>query len=322
MKWVVRALKVAVEAGILGVLFHQVGAANVWQALTRLDGRVFVGAVVGYCVMQSVKPYRLQLLLRAVDVEVRYPRLLGLYYIGMFFNTVLPSIVGGDAVRAAYLYRDTRRLGRVVAATLTERATGVTALIAIALVALAASPHEASPGVACAVLAVSAAFTLGMLLLFSPWVYRVGMRCMRALRLGRVADAIGALQVAFNVYRRQRGVLVVTLLLSFALQLAMVALYALLAHGMGLHLSPWLLLMAVPVTVLVSMAPVTLGGLGVREVTWVLLLSQHGVPQADAIALSLMWFVVVTVSSLFGAPVFLLWGKPPTPDRPVQGTST
>ena len=311
MKWVKFLAKLAVAAAILAVLFAKAGSKDIWQNFSRVPWHVFVTAVLAYCFMESVKTYRLQILLRALGVGISYTRLLRIYFIGMFFNTVLPTIVGGDAVRVTYLYRETGKLDRAVAASLMERALGVGALILIAVAALVFTPAaEVVTGVAESVIVVTACFLAGILLLFSPWVYRIGTKCMRAIGLRKVEELIGKMQRAIAVYRRRHAVLGVAMLLSCGMQFGMIAIYALLAYSMGLRLPLHFFLMAVPVTVLLSMAPVTVSGLGVRELTWVFLLAGRDVPQADAIALSLMWFAVVTVSSVFGAPAFLLWRKP------------
>ena len=316
LRWLVFALKVAVALGILIFLLRKAGGQKVWSVFSRLDWRLFVVAVLGYCCMQALSAFRLQVLLRAIGATVPYLRVLVIYFIGMFFNTVLPTIVGGDAVRIAYLYRETRQFGQAVASTLTERVVGVSSLITIALTTLVLSYRQhAGTRVIYSVLAVSAFFIAGMIVVLSPWVYGIAVRCARATGLGRLLGVLEKVQSAIAVYRRRHDILAVTMLLSLGVQLIVIGVYTLLAYGLGLRLPFSFLLMAVPVTVLVSMAPVTVSGLGVRELSWVFLLGQRGVPQADAVALSLTWFLVVTVSSALGGPAFVLWRKQRQPER-------
>jgi len=306
------AIRLAIAAGILVFLFHKIGGEEIWDAFRRFHWLALAAAVAGYCCMQAIKAHRLQILLGAIGVPVSYARLLGVYFIGMFFNTVLPTIVGGDAVRVVYLSRETGKVDRAVVSVLTERAIGVGALIAIAMVAVLVSGEDATPVMVYLVLAFAAAFVVGMVFLFSPWLYRAGTRCMRALGLGKMAKMIAEMQTAFGVYRRRYGVLVMTALVSLVVEVVMIGLYMLLAYGLGLRLPIGFFFIAVPITVLVSMAPVTISGLGVREVVWVFFLRQQGLPEADgvAVALSLMWFATATIASMFGGPVFLFWRAP------------
>jgi len=310
-KWLFELVKLLVAAGILVVLFHRIGAGNVWHAFRRLDWRVFVGCVCAYCAMQSMKAYRLKVLLRAIGSRVSYWRLVVIYFIGMFLNTALPTIVGGDAIRVGYLYRETGRIERSVAATLVERVLGVLSLIVIALGALVLAPREhVGPAIVLPVLATSAFFLGGVIGVVSPWAYRVAGAVLKAMRLSRLERPFGKMQRAMALFRRRARALGIALGISFVAQLMVVGIYWLLARGLGLRVPFGFMLMVVPMTVLVSMAPVTVSGLGVREVSWVFLLEMRGVAEADAVTLSLLWFLVVTASSMLGGPAFVLGRSP------------
>src|SRR5207302_10453859 len=85
------------------------------------------------------------------------------YYVGMFFNLVLPTSVGGDVVRAWYL---DGRSGRKVSAFLSvfaDRASGLLMLIAIACAAALCSPLDLPPRVTWTVYGIGAAAALGLL---------------------------------------------------------------------------------------------------------------------------------------------------------------
>ena len=313
-----RAIKLVVTVGILAFLFHKVGARHILGRVSGADRAMlwggFAACVAAYCAMQVLKAYRLQVLLRAVGVAMGLVRLSLIYFIGMFFNIVLPTLVGGDAVRIAYLYRDAGKFDRAAASTVVERVIGTAALILMALVALVlSSRRDADPHMTLSVLFVTTGFVAGCLVLFTTWAYRLAMACLRAVGLGKLGHVVHEIQGAMTAYRRQGGVLAYTTALSLVANLMMVGIHVILARALGLNLSLWFLLMAVPVTVLISMAPITMSGLGVREATWVFLLQAQGVPQADALAFSLLWFLVTAVASVFGGPAFLLMGKPAQP---------
>lgn len=310
-KWAATALKVAVAAAVLAAVVHEAGGRHVWTALWRLPRTVFLAAVGAYCVMQAIKAVRLRLLLAAAELLVRYPRALAIYFIGMFFNTTLPTIVGGDAVRVGYLYRETGQLERAAAATLTERAMGMGALVVIALGALAFGSSGLSHAMVWSVLWASGCVVAALLLFFAPWAYRLARGLAARLRLRKLHRIALRLEEAMALYRRRKAVVALAVALSFVGQFMMIGMHILLARGLGLGVEPGFFLIAAPVSVLISMVPVTISGLGVREGCWMLLLGSQGVGRADAVALSLLWFAVATASSLFGVPAFFLLGKPP-----------
>jgi hypothetical protein len=55
--------------------------------------------------------------------------------------------------------------------------------------------------------------------------------------------------------------------------------------------------------------PISISGLGVREAAYWYFFSQIGVGQAEAIAASLLFFIVVGICSLPGAPLFVFGRK-------------
>jgi uncharacterized membrane protein YbhN (UPF0104 family) len=59
-----------------------------------------------------------------------------------------------------------------------------------------------------------------------------------------------------------------------------------------------------PPTAIAQNLPFALGGLGVREAVFVLFFGALGVPDADAIALGLLVYVIFVAASLAGAPSF------------------
>ncbi len=310
-KWAATALKAVVAAVILAVVIHKVGGRNVLDALRQFPPMVFLAAVGAYCLMQALKALRLKLLLHAAELSVAYLRVLAIYFIGMFFNTALPTIVGGDAVRVGYLFRETGHFERAAAATLTERAMGMGALVVIALAGLAFGAAELTHAVVWSVVWASGCVVAALLLFFAPWVYRLARKFTANLRLRKLHRMAVRLEEAMAFYRQRMSIVAVAVTISFIGQFMMIAIYFLVARGLGMEIEPEFFLIAAPVSVLISMVPITISGLGVREVCWVLLLATRGVSRADAVALSLLWFAVATASGLFGAPAFFLLGKPP-----------
>ena len=62
-------------------------------------------------------------------------QLLNLYFAGLFINNFLPSTIGGDIFRGYQVGRDVDDGALAMASVFMERFTGMTALMAIALVA-------------------------------------------------------------------------------------------------------------------------------------------------------------------------------------------
>ena len=68
------------------------------------------------------------------------------------------------------------------------------------------------------------------------------------------------------------------------------------------------LLVIITLISVITMLPVSLNGLGVREASYVLFFQSIGVPEGIALSVSLLFFFLVTISSLIGG-LFWLSGK-------------
>ena len=77
--------------------------AQVADAFARLRPGPWLAAAAVYTAAQVVSAWRWQLLARPLGFDRPLRNFAGFYFIGMFFNLVLPTSVGGDAVRAWYL---------------------------------------------------------------------------------------------------------------------------------------------------------------------------------------------------------------------------
>ena len=89
-----------------------------------------------------------------------------------------------------------------------------------------------------------------------------------------------------------------------------------LAEGMGLDISFATLLVLCPVLFLVTIVPVSLNGIGLREATFVVVLGGAGVSREDAFALGLAYFAVGLSGALGGcaAPRYELQRMSAVPD--------
>ncbi len=90
------AIKVLVSALILYVLFSNISTGEFWSTVVSVNPfSVVLGALI-LASTQAVSTYRWRAIL-SKDVELPYTRLLSIYFIGMFFNNFLPTMVGATS---------------------------------------------------------------------------------------------------------------------------------------------------------------------------------------------------------------------------------
>jgi uncharacterized membrane protein YbhN (UPF0104 family) len=294
---------------LLGVIAWRMDWGQVGAAFAHLNVTLWLLAVAVYLVAQVVSALRWQLLSGVLGLGGRWGQYVAYYFIGMFFNLVLPTSVGGDVVRAWYLAghpESNPTSGRGLGAFLSvfaDRASGLVVLIAVACLAAACCPLTLPGWIYGAVAAAGGAGLLGLAAL--PALPRLRPLFSCSPRLLRLVD--GAL-----LYLGHRKVMAWATLLSVVVQVANVVLVWLIGRGLGLPVPFVYYGVLVPLVALLTLLPVSLNGMGLREAGHVLLLAPLGVGAGAAVTLSFLSFAVFTCTSLVGAG-FYLCGRFPRP---------
>jgi uncharacterized membrane protein YbhN (UPF0104 family) len=124
----------------------------------------------------------------------------------------------------------------------------------------------------------------------------------------RIAGPLRALYHALHAYRDHPGALGLVFLLGIAAQgMRAVSIYFL-AQGMNIDLGFATLLVLCPVLFLVTVVPVSLNGIGLREAAFVVVLRGADVSREDAFALGLAFFAVGLISTAVGGLALLRRG--------------
>ena len=318
-------LRVAVSLILLGVLLWQVGARNTLARLWQINPLDFGLALALYLVGVWLRAWRWQGLLAALGQRLRLSRLTELYFVGTFFNNMLPTGIGGDVVRVVELARDGSGGAMATSSVLVDRAAGLVSLMAMGLVTLGATllwrPGLIEPRVAVVIVLVSAGVLVGMLAMMGAdtlhrWFARVPW-------LATPLDRPGVWRFAQSFAAYRGGALTTALGLSTLFNLQLVATNYFL--GRGLHVNalmdaPWLYyLLFIPIISFVLALPISISGLGAREAAYVALFSSVGVPADQALALSLAFYAVNLVTGAVGGVLYLVAGFRGAGKQPVVG---
>lgn len=278
--------KVAVSAGLLIFILRRLDLATVGEALGRLTAETLIIAAGLYVLAHALNGLKLQMLMtdRPLSDLVRYT------FVALFYGTVLPGQLLGDAMKAYRLVRPGDDGATVVAAVVVDKITGLAALVLITGVALLIDPSgfpDAFPALSFALLA---GLVLALLL---PIV----MPSVPSL----LDNALGRFLRAWRASAQDWGPLFASLFTGIAFQVLAVIVVAYIGTGMGISLSFPVWIAVVGLVSLVLLLPVTVAGVGLREGGLVILLGFVGVAPADAVALSFALLGYTVFGALLGA---------------------
>src|SRR5262245_22208109 len=99
-------LKLLVTVGGLAYVVWKVPPSEVRDALTDVQWGWILVSFMLMNVSLVVRAYRWHVLLRGLGVPLPFTRLVELYFVGSFFNIVLPSGFGGDVMRVVEAAQD------------------------------------------------------------------------------------------------------------------------------------------------------------------------------------------------------------------------
>jgi glycosyltransferase 2 family protein len=301
-------LRITVTVGLLAWLAWRMDWPRLTEVFQHLQLGWWLAAVALYFAAQFISALRWQLLSRPLGFGQPLRRYVGYYFIGMYFNLLLPTSVGGDVVRAWYLdSRSGHRLNAFLSVFL-DRFSGLLVLLGLACVAALVCPIELPAWVRGSVWGACACTVIGLAAL--PALRKVRHRSERLQRL----------LAATRLYFGQPGLLAQTTFLSLIVQAANVVLVWLV--GLAIHAPVpasyyWIV---VPMVTLLTMLPVSISGMGVREGGMVLFLAPLGVERATAVSIAFLSFCVFLTVSLLGAAVYFVHQSRPEDlaDEPVR----
>lgn len=299
-------LKAGLSLGLLAVLLIRTDVGATAAAFKTARAPYLLAALALYLAGIPLRAYRWQGLLSVLCVTVPLRRLTSLYFVGTFFNNILPTGVGGDVIRAYELSKDGAGAAVAASTVLADRATGLLVLLGIALLSVVFSFRLVSPRLALGIAAVALGSFTGVALLFwdNLW-HRVGRRfptLRRLLARKGIEDFYRFLQVY-----RGRPVLN-ALFVSLVFNAVLIAVNYLIALAMGVKISLWYFLLFVPLISFSLVLPISVSGLGVREGAYVLLFGQAGVAAPVALAMSLAFYALNIATGLIGGLIYAFQG--------------
>ena len=278
------ALRLAVSVALVAWIlrrtpFHEVGAA-----FRSADLR-FVLLALGlqlFDTFASVRRWRL--LIRAQGGEAPFPGLVRAYFIGIFFNNLLPSTIGGDTVRVVHTSRSGVGRAKALAVIFVDRFLGLLALMLFAVLGGLASGRLTArlPSLLAWVMGGAAVLGLAAGLLF--------------LTTAGPARHLN-FQGKWDVLARAFG-------WSLLLQTSVVLGGWCLAHALHAPIPLPYFFLIVPLALIVMMLPVSINAIGVRENVWAFFFAAFGVPAALGVAVAWLSYGLVLLQALIGGAIY------------------
>ena len=279
---------------------------------TSLSPFHFLGMLVLFVAM-VLQAWRWWWLLRIQQIDLSFPRTLGLVWIGRFLALILPGVVGGDLVMGYYVTQEAPSAKTAGLSTvLLDRSIGFYSSFLLGVIAVGwmVWSGETLTGPVLHMGAVIILCAIGATLIFlTLWLAPI-----RDRMLGFVPARFRApLEETLEAYRAGGRSLLVCLVVSLAIGVMSMAVYRVAGDVIGTPLGWKQVLMVCPLVFVATALPITPGGIGVGEAAASVLFAQFGVETGATIMLIVrLWFLILRLP---GALFYVFRGRIPAASR-------
>ena len=308
-KKLLTAARIAVGVGLIIFLFYALDIQKIIENIRAIRLEFLFYAAVPYVLFIILSAWRWQVLLKFKKFGIRFGETLKIYFISLFFNNLLPTTVGGDVMRVAYTMKERR--ADALATVLVDRILGFVGLFIFALAAvlyllIKRNETEFLPFMIIGLLTV----IVITYVFFSEKAYARISPIISRLRILKIGERINNLHEAGTDFGNAWGPISLCVAHSVIIQatLSIAPFFVLLGMGNpNVGLVPFLIY--VPIINVISMIPVSLNGLGVRENSYVILFSRVGLDGEVSLAVSLVSFFIIFAFSLVGGLLFIFYRR-------------
>lgn len=274
------------------------------EVMGRLFSQIKLGwfgmALLVFLLAQVVSAMRCAYVVRALGGDLGFATSVRAHFVGLWFNQVLPTGLGGDVVKIAMIKGQTG-LDIAVRAVVIDRVSGLMILMFMLLMQLPL--YIAYMG-------------------DSNWVTWIGLMSavsfFGVLVLARLAHAMqGNANVRFGMHHliklmadiwifRKRQPLWEQFWTSLVVHVNGIVVFGLVGYALGLTVDPVLFFLMVPLVFLVALLPFSFAGWGVREAGAVWVFAMIGIPREGALGMSIVFGVLMLIAGLPGLLAYTL----------------
>ena len=311
-KILVTLFQLAATIAVLYWVYHDPEKrAQMVEALKNAQYQWVAIGILGYVLVEIAAAFRWHVLLKVQGIHLSLPRLSGLFLIGMFYNQFLPGGTGGDIIKSYFLLKETpdKKAGALLA-VIFDRFIGLVALIAItgALISLRYDFLSKTTETRWLLRFLLVLLGVSILGLLSTFVIS-GFNLFHSLPKkfpGR--EKLIEISAAYHLYARHWRATLAAFGASIVAHLATFATFLCVAYSLRANVKIVDFFAVMPIERTISAMPISFAGIGWREkVLQIMLHGLCGVPEATAILIGSLSFLVVLICCLPGAIVYFFY---------------
>lgn len=305
-------LRILVSFGILLVVFLYSGLdlAKISAVLKSVNVPFLLLAAFFVLFTHVLCILRWNMLLQGAGVYLPFRRIIISFAGGTFFNLFFPSTIGGDILRSLDLANYARRPKEIAATVFLDRLSGCIGLAAVAFFAsLIGSRFLLDASIISSLTIIFLALATAIVLLFNEKIFTKINGMLNFYQdkkmFAKFASTLKNLHHEIFIFKRKRKLIYYNLLFSLLIQLQGPLTYYFIGTSLGIQLHPLAYFVFLPIISAISLLPISIGGLGLRDVSVVFFFSKVGVPKELSLSMSLLAFFLLVLFASLGGIIYV-----------------
>ena len=299
-KYISILIRLAVTTGLLFFVFKRVPYQDLMDICKQANKTYLFLGFSTFLLMYVLGVMRWKFFLRSLGLDIPYSRLTLSFVSSLFFNLFFPSIVAGDVFRTTSIGIANKELKKAGASVLMDRFSGSFAMLIIAGVSYALG-FKLLPlkSVGLAILFMITVIGGSALVIFSRRIFHFLISCLK--KDSKLRQKIIDFHDQLYFFRENPKIFLQSFFFSIPIQLTAPVAFYILVKGFGLNdVNILHFFILVPILMAVSLVPITIAGLGLRENAAVFFFSLISINPQISTSLSLMSGAVMIFTGLVG----------------------
>jgi glycosyltransferase 2 family protein len=297
---------VFISSVLLWYVLAKTDLSAIIQSIRFVNGWWIFIAFLSLLIGKLLSGYRWHKVLAAHKLIVPLPLLIKSLFVGQFFNSFLPSTIGGDTIRVYDIALYSKKITRSLTTIFIDRLIGIFSLFLVGIVALGIGMYLNFEVAAFYWIIVGSFIAcLGtFLVIFNPRIAKLFDSFLRFLKMDDIAEKASYATKAVTELRHEQRFLGESLLISILLQVNVVLYYYFCAQALALEIRLIYFFLFTPIVLIILLLPFTINGIGLREGSYIYFLGIIGTGSGEAIAFSWLSFGLMLTQGVIGGIIF------------------
>lgn len=288
-----KILKLILGLCILCFLFSQTNAREFLNLLKNANYQWFIFGLILYVTGQIISAKKWEVISEYLGFKKSFSDYVSMYFLGMFYNSFLPTNIGGDVVKIVKLNDKSENSGkRALASVLFDRLSGVAVLVGFIIIGFMINNTDNST-------LQIVSYSLILLLILG---------CILTFYIAKHPDILHS---KFKKYIEtllvpifNKDCILGIIVYSVVFHIIVIAIHYCIAQMFNFPISTSYYLLLYPISAIAAALPISVGGIGIKEFVYVYMLKMIGIDTSSALIFSLSFSMIILFSSLLGLVPF------------------